>query len=229
METISSVNKRESKSYIAFFDLDRTMINSVSGMALAKSAWKNGLMNYSDLAKALLLSISWSLGLMDPVKVMHEMVSWVNGLDEAVFKDICGKVFNDILLPSLYNDVQPEIEMHRKNNGKTVILSSSVIQICRQFADHLGMDGVVCSELEAVNGTMTGRAKGRLCFGPEKLVRLKDYCEKNNNTLSEAWYYADAGSDIPVLETIGNPVCVNPDKKLNKQAIANNWKVCNWK
>ncbi len=229
MATTSSENRSNGCNYISFFDLDRTMIASVSGRALAHRAWDKGLMRYPDLVKALLLSLSYSLRLRDPVRIMHEMVSWVGGISVNEFDELCRGVFTDVLLPSLYREVAPEIEMHRRNNGKTVILSSSLMQVCSRFTDYLGIDDVVCSELEVKDGVLTGRADGRLCFGPEKLVRMNRYCEKNNNTAYEAWYYADSVSDIPVLEKVGHPVCVNPDKKLLKIALSNNWKIYNWK
>lgn len=227
MGTTSSEHKRR-KKYIAFFDLDRTMIRAVSGRALARGAYRNGLMGNGDLAKALWLSVSYKFRLRDPVLIMHEMIGWVKGLPEEIFTNLCRTVFGEILLPSAYNMVGPEIEMHRKNHGKTVILSSSLLQICRQFTTYFGMDDVVCSEIEAQNGILTGRASGSLCFGPEKLVRMKEYCEKNNSNPEEAWYYADSFSDVPVLEVVGHPVCVNPDKQLMKRALENKWKIYQW-
>jgi putative phosphoserine phosphatase/1-acylglycerol-3-phosphate O-acyltransferase len=227
MGTISS--ESSNRGYIAFFDLDRTMIGSVSGRALVKAALKKGLMKYPDLLKALYLSLSYSLRLRDPVMIMDEMVSWVAGLSERDFTDLCDSVFKDVLLPSLFRETGTEIEMHRRNNGKTVILSSSLWQVCRHFSEHLGMDDVICSELEVKNGVLTGKAMGRLCFGPQKLVRMKEYCERNRCSPSKAWYYADSESDVPVLEAVEHPVCVNPDKRLLKRALASNWKVCHWK
>jgi phosphoserine phosphatase len=68
-----------------------------------------------------------------------------------------------------------------------------------------------------------------LCFGPEKAVRLKEYCKINNSSPSDAWYYGDSISDLPALLSVGHPVCVNPDYKLKKSAIKRDWKIVNWK
>jgi putative phosphoserine phosphatase/1-acylglycerol-3-phosphate O-acyltransferase len=229
MARTSLNDSQRDTGYIAFFDLDRTLIGKVSGKALATGAWKKGLMKTSDLVKAVLLSLLYSLKLMDPVKVMNEMLTWVEGISESTFNDLCSEVFTGVLLPSVYGEAKPEIEEHHKNKTKTVILSSSLLQVCREFADHLGIDDVICSEIEIRNGILTGKPKGHLCFGPEKLVRMKEYCEKNNITPRKAWYYADSASDIPVLEAVGHPVCVNPDKELLKKAKINSWEVYYWK
>ena len=97
------------------------------------------------------------------------------------------------------------------------------------MANNLNIDDIICSELEVYNGIMTGRPVGHLCFGEEKAVRLKEYCEKNNSFRSEAWYYGDSISDLPALEAVGKAVCINPDKKLKKTAVERDWKILYWK
>jgi phosphoserine phosphatase len=74
-------------------------------------------------------------------------------------------------------------------------------------------------------GLLTGNPKGKICFGEEKLSRFLDYCWKNDISVEDTWYYADSISDLPVLAVTGHPICVNPDKKLRRQAIRNGWKI----
>jgi HAD superfamily hydrolase (TIGR01490 family) len=216
------------KGGIAFFDLDGTMIGAVSGKALATGAWKEGLMKTSDLLNAIILSISYTLKLKDPVKVMNEMLTWVEGISESTFIELCDNVSTKVLLPTLFREVSPEIEKHRKNNARIVILSSSLTQVCRNFADLLGFDDIICSDVEIRDGILTGKPHGSLCFGAEKLIRMREYCEKINITHPETWYYADSWSDLPVLEIVGHPVCINPDKRLLKKALSSNWEIYNW-
>jgi phosphoserine phosphatase len=93
----------------------------------------------------------------------------------------------------------------------------------------MGINDVICSELEAENGILTGRPKGNLCFGNEKLIRLRKYCEIFNSAPSLAWYYGDAIIDAPALSIVGNPVCINPDKKLRRMAEEKKWRIYLWK
>jgi phosphoserine phosphatase len=95
-------------------------------------------------------------------------------------------------------------------------------------ADHLKIDKIICSRLEVMNGLLTGVPEGNLCYGKEKLIRLNAYCEKNNNKLEDSWYYGDSISDLPALEAVGHPVCVNPDRQLRRKAAANGWKISRW-
>jgi HAD superfamily hydrolase (TIGR01490 family) len=133
------------------------------------------------------------------------------------------------MIPSIHRQVVDELKMHRDNKALTVILSSSLVPICKAVAEYLEMDDIICSELEVRDGFLTGKPKGNLCYGNEKLVRLREYCKKNNTPVADAWYYGDALVDQPPLSIVGHPVCVNPDKKLRRIAKENNWKIYCWK
>jgi HAD superfamily hydrolase (TIGR01490 family) len=228
MAIISSEYNNRANSYVVFFDLDRTIIKAVSGRALAKRAFKKGLMNISDIPIALYLGLAFRIGLADPVKIMERMLGWVKGLPEQELKNLCSEVLSEDLLPSVHSEVHDELKMHKARNARIIILSSSLEQICQGVADRLKMDGIICSKLEVSNGHLTGLPEGNLCYGQEKLIRLKEYCEKNNNKTEDSWYYGDSISDLPALEVVGNPVCINPDRQLRKKAAAKGWKIYRW-
>jgi putative phosphoserine phosphatase / 1-acylglycerol-3-phosphate O-acyltransferase len=215
-------------SYFVFFDIDRTITRVISGKALAIGAYRRKLMSWSDLIKAIYISVAYRLNLKDPVSLIDDMVGWVKGMPEKTMEELCTDVFLKELLPSINSEARSEIKDHKNKNAKLIILSSSLIPVCREVANNLGMDDVICSCLESDKGYLTGRAKGPLCFGEEKAVRLIEYCKKNNNRLSDAWYYGDAISDIYALNTVGNPVCVNPDRQLRKAALTKGWKIVRW-
>ncbi len=63
METISSENNIKGKSYIAFFDLDDTLIRANSGKLLVRGAYEKGMMSLPDLIKALWLSFLYKFRL----------------------------------------------------------------------------------------------------------------------------------------------------------------------
>jgi phosphoserine phosphatase len=87
------------------------------------------------------------------------------------------------------------------------------------------MDDVICSGLEIKDGVYTGYPSGTFCFGEEKVNRLNSYCAEKKINPAVTWYYGDSIADFPVLKSAGNPVCVDPDKKLLREAIKRNWKI----
>ncbi|HOO98420.1 MAG TPA: HAD-IB family hydrolase [Bacteroidales bacterium] len=228
MENISSETNSTGKNYFAFFDLDHTITGSVSGKELVKTAYRKGMLRKSVMARAIGLLAGYRLKLVRPEKAIEKMGSWVKNIPVEIFEKLCEEVFSNVLKPSIYPQVKQELEFHRKRNAGLVMLSSTVTPLCSMMARHLGLDDTLCSGMEYSDGILTGKTIGKFCFGAEKAIRLKAYCEKNNSKTGDAWYYGDAMADLPALRIVGNPVCVNPPKKLRKIALKNGWKVYYW-
>lgn len=228
MAIISSEEINRQSDYIAFFDLDRTITPKISGRVLARKAFKNGLMTSGEIFKAAMLSLSYKLRIKDPVKIMSRMTLWVKGLPEEILNDLCVESARSEILPSVWPEAVSELTMHKRNNASTVILSSSIVPLCREIAENLGVDDIICTALESDGGYYTGRTDGQLCYGKEKAVRLLEYCKKNNSDPENAWYYGDSFSDLPVLSIVGHPVCVNPERNLQKRATEKGWKILYW-
>jgi HAD superfamily hydrolase (TIGR01490 family) len=216
-------------NYLAFFDLDRTITKAVSGRVLALRAFRNGLLNRRDIATGIFISLAYRFGFADPAKIMEKMTSWVKGLAEDELTNLCHEVVQKDLIPSIHPEVYHEIRMHKSKKARIIILSTTLTEICRKIAEHLEIDDVICSRLEIINGYLTGNPVGKLCYGDEKRLRIKEYCERNDRTPDEAWYYADAFVDFPALNFIGFPVCINPERKLENRALKKGWKIYYWK
>jgi HAD superfamily hydrolase (TIGR01490 family) len=229
MDHIFSEDRETGKEQVVFFDLDRTLIREISGKVLVRMAWKKGLISWADLVRAFYLYTLFKLRLRNPLNVIDDMVGWVKGRPESEMEELCMHVFSEILFPSVFMEAKREINTHKQNDASVIILSSALNFICSAMSDSLGMDGYLCSSLEATEGFLTGKPDGRICYGEEKLHRLTGYCASNNINQSVLWYYSDSISDLPVLSYVGNPVCVNPDRHLKKEALQRGWKILLWK
>lgn len=228
MGTISSKNKLNGKSYIAFFDLDHTLIMANSGKLLIKEAREKGMMSLMDLVRALWMSFLYKFHLRNTEKIIAGMVQWLEGVPLKQVNELSSEVFLKHMIIAIPDEARREIIMHQEKNSAAVILSSALYPVCQAVAGYLNMDDIICTQFETNDGICTGRPSGRLCFGKEKVTRLKEYCEMNNSSVEDAWYYGDSYSDYPVLQIAGNPVCVNPDRRLFKAAKKYKWKICRW-
>lgn len=217
-----------SKNYAAFFDLDGTLLNVNSGEILVKSAYKKGYIKSKDLLYAFYLAFLYKFKLRKTSKIIQEMPGWLKGIPEQEIKEFTLQIFNNILLHNIRPAMYDELEMHRQNQAQLVILSAAFNYICNPVAQHLGMDDIICSHLEVIDGRFTGNPIGSLCFNDEKLKRMKDYCKKYGFVLQNAYYYADSIADFPVLDSVGHPKCINPGKELSRIAVQRNWPVFFW-
>ena len=223
-----SENKYQDRSYIAFFDLDKTLVRANSSVILLRVAYSKNLISVKDVLKALWLSLLFRLNLRDTEKIISNMVRWLSGVDENSLRELVSDAFEEKMKNLIPESAKSEIRSHKNKNAHVVILSSALCPVCRIIADYLNMDDIICTGLESSGGIYSGKPAGRLCFGKEKRSRLIDYCEKNNKRMEDAWFYSDSTDDLPSLEIVGHPVCVNPDRKLKTRAAEKKWPVYIW-
>ena len=214
--------------YVAFFDLDHTILNINSGEALLRRAYKNGLLSTWKLIHTYYLTILYKLHLLDPLKIIEKLSSWLAQSTVNDLENLCKEVVEKDLIPAIRRDIIMEIKMHKVQGAQLVILSSALSSICLPMAKHLDMDAVICSELEVVNQHFTGRTKAGFCFKHEKLNRMNQYLFANNFSAEDSFYYADSIDDLPVLQSVGHAICISPDKRLEKIAEQRNWIIHKW-
>jgi HAD superfamily hydrolase (TIGR01490 family) len=214
--------------YVAFFDLDNTILKINSGEAFIRRAYKNGLLSNRKLIHAYCLAILYKLNLIDPSAIIEKLNGWLAKSPVNDIETLCNEIVEKDLIPAIRPEIINEIKMHKEQGANLVILSSVIASICFRLAKHLEMHSVICSEMEVVNQHYTGRPKGEFCFRDEKLDRMNQYLHNNNYAHKDSYYYADSIDDLPVLRSVGHPVCVNPDKSLQKIAHEHNWVIHIW-
>jgi HAD superfamily hydrolase (TIGR01490 family) len=213
------------KRYAAFFDLDKTVLSVNSGSALVHEAYKRGLMSTSDLLNAIYLSFLYKFNLRDASLIVSGMGKWLKGITVDEANALAESVVNDHLLEAIRPEIYSEIKYHRENRGEIVILSSAIVQLCKPLGSFIGADNIICTVMEVQDGVFTGAAENQFCFGDEKRIRLIQYCEMKNYSLSEAFYYGDSISDLSALEVVGHPVCVSPDRRLSHISDKTGWRI----
>ena len=86
---------------------------------------------------------------------------------------------------------------------------------------------MICTEIETANGKFTGKIKGEVCYGKNKVTKIKNFLKDNkiNVKLSECEAYSDSISDVPMLSIVGKPFATNPDPALEKYAKEHKWRI----
>jgi HAD superfamily hydrolase (TIGR01490 family) len=213
------------KSYVAFFDLDKTLLSINSGSVLVREAYKRGLMSTSELLNAIYLSWLYKFHLRDTSIIVSGMGIWLKGMTLDEMNVLSEHVLIKHLIDAIRPEIYTEIKFHRGNNAEIVILSSAIIQICKPLGTYIGADNILCTVMEVADGVFTGAPENKFCFEDEKRIRLIQYCEMRNYNLNEAFYYGDSISDLPALKVVGHPVCVQPDRRLSRISRENGWKI----
>jgi len=213
--------------YVAFFDLDHTILNVSSGRIMFKGSRIHKLIGRKEIYEAIIMTILNRMGILSEESAIERSLRWYRGMSGEMFKptaDYCAEKLKD----EIRNAARKEVKFHQDRGAHTVILTASTAFLCDPIKMELQMDDIICTELEFLDDRFTWKMKGRYCFGTEKLVRARQYCKDKELNMEDAFYYADSIADLPVLEAVGVPVCVTPDRKLERIALKRRWKINMW-
>ncbi len=216
---------KQQEKYVAFFDLDKTLLTINSSVPLILSAYKKGFLKTSSLLEAVMLSVIYKLRLGIPVKITNSMTSWLHGIPESTVIELSEQLVRGELIPKIRSSVVEEIEGHEAKGTRIVIFFASMLYTCEPIARHLHINDVICSSMEVVEGVFTGKPQGNICIEQEKEIRMRAYCRNASFNLQDAYCYGDSYSDRFIMELCGNPVCVTPDSRLRRLAGARNWRL----
>jgi len=67
-----------------------------------------------------------------------------------------------------------------------------------------------------------------MAYGEAKLHRTTEWAQRRGVDLSSSTFYTDSYSDRALMERVGHPVAVNPDRRLAALAHRRGWEVVDW-
>lgn len=137
---------------------------------------------------------------------------------------IWAREFGRVFLRKAVPDGLREKILGLKQDGCRVVLLSGSLQILvDELKERLGAEILIGGELEAADGKLTGRKTGIHPYGREKVAALYSRIDPQAVDWERSWALADRISDLPVLELVGNPVAVHPDRRLRRLARKQGW------
>jgi len=134
--------------------------------------------------------------------------------------------FAGFTLDRIFPDALQQLRDHKASGHRVVLLSGALDFLLEPMKDLA--DDVLCSTLAQENGTYTGELTGAPVAGDARARMLASFARRRGLDLSRSYAYADSISDLPMLEAVGNPVAVNPDRRLGTAAKDRGWKVEHW-
>lgn len=131
----------------------------------------------------------------------------------------------EVIDPHVYQEALDLMALHRSEGRRIYIVSSSPEEVVRPLAAHFGVSGVIATRA-AVDED--GRYTGGLDFyayGEQKADAIRQIAAGVGLDLDHSYAYSDSITDLPMLEAVGHPVAVNPDKDLRREAEEREWQI----
>jgi phosphoserine phosphatase len=131
---------------------------------------------------------------------------------------------HEIIDPIVYDEAVELIGMHKAAGRDVVIVSSSGEEVVAPIGAMLGADHVIATKMVVAEGKYTGEIE-YYAYGPHKAEGLRALAEERGYDLAASYAYSDSITDAPMLEAVGHPFAVNPDKALRKLAVEKGWSI----
>ncbi len=211
----------------AIFDLDRTLIASSSAPVFQRHLAAAGLDNVPEIpfADAFLrfydqFGESWVM--MQPAKLGARTAKGWSIAQVAEGADGAAAEIADTLLQPFAPQVFDE---HREAGRLLVLATTSPEPWVAPLAEKLGFDAVVATKWRAADGVYTGELDGPFVWGRAKADAIARWAAANDISLERSYAYSDSYFDASLLASVGNPVAVNPDPRLQAVAVLRGWPV----
>lgn len=212
----------------AFFDLDKTVIAKSSTLAFGKPLYKAGLLGRRNLmkvgiAQAFYILFGANQGTLD--KTRDSMLRLTAGWHRGEIEDLVEETLEQVASPLVYAEALFLIDEHKRNGRRVFLVSASPQEIVRPIARFIGVDEVIATR---VGTDHDGRFNGTLEFfaqGESKRTAINDLAEADGLDLEGSFAYSDSYTDLPMMEAVGHPVAVNPERELRKVAEERQWPI----
>jgi HAD superfamily hydrolase (TIGR01490 family) len=211
-------------SGIEFFDVDHTLTRRSSGGRFIALAMRRGV-----IPRHLVLLLPWyTLTYRMGVFHMQEFDAgfpYLRGIRRRDLEELAQESFANALRDDLFPEVESLVRRLQAGGRRVALATSSLDLIVAPLAEHLGVRDVLATALEFKDGECTGRLDGMPMFRRVKKERVLAYAAAQGASPAECSFHSDSIYDLPLLESVGRAVAVNPDWRLRREARARGWPV----
>jgi HAD superfamily hydrolase (TIGR01490 family) len=210
-----------------FLDLDKTIISTSSSLALSRPMYRAGLVTRGQLVRGAYAQLVYALVGADEKKMdrlKEGMLQLTKGWDREEVEQLVEQVLIDVIDPFVYQEALDLMELHRAEGRSIYIVSSSPEEVVRPLARHFGVAGVLATRARIVEGKYTGELEF-YCYGEAKADAIRELATARGIDLGSSYAYTDSATDLPMLQAVGHPVAVNPDRDLRREAEASEWDI----
>ena len=212
---------------LTIFDLDNTILNGDSDYSWIEFLIKN---NYVDARryeeKNKYFFNQYHQGTLDIAEYAGFSIGSFIEIGKEKLPEILDKFLLTVIEPMINIYALRLIHKHYENDDQLLLASATNKVLVDLIAKRLEFPNVIATIPEQINGTFTGKILEPSALGEGKLLRVKEWMDKNGyKDFSGTTFYSDSINDLPLLESVEKPIAVNPDEKLREISINNSWEI----
>ena len=214
---------------LAIFDLDNTLLDGDSDYNWGLFLVREGLVDkkiHEDSNRKFYSD--YNTGKLDIYEFCEFQFKFFKDNPKKLTDKLLARYVSEVVTIMITEKAKNLVNKHRDNGDKLLIITATNSYITKPIGDLLGIDDLIGTDLEEVNGEFTGKVKGIPSFKEGKVERLNFWLKQKgfvSKDFEKIYFYSDSQNDLPLLRMVSNPVAANPDEVLKKEAVKNKWPI----
>ena len=215
------------RSGAAFFDLDKTLISRSSTLAFSRPFYRHGLISRTAMIRGAFAQAVFRRAGADHERmerIRSQASQLCRGWQAERVREIVSRHLDDTIVPHLYAEARALVSGHLEAGRDVIVVSASGHEVVDPIAALLGADTVIATQMVIADGRYTGDV-AFYAYGEAKAAKMRELAAQRGYRLADCYAYSDSITDLPMLEAVGHPTAVNPDRALRHVAAARNWPI----
>ena len=211
----------------AFFDLDKTLISRSSTLAFTRPFYRHGLISRSAMIRGAFAQVVFKragAGQARMERIRSQVGRLCRGWPAEGVREIVRTNLDAIIVPHLYDEARTLVAGHHAAGRDVIVVSASGHEVVDPIAALLGADTVIATQMVIADGRYTGDV-AFYAFGEAKAAKIRELASERGYVLPDCYAYSDSITDLPMLEVVGHPTAVNPDRALRRVAAERGWPI----
>lgn len=212
----------------AFFDLDNTLLHGASMYFIGRGLHRHGVVSTGEV-----LRTAWQQLVFRLVGERHGHVSSVRdrslafgtGVKVGPLIALAEKIYDESIADRILDETLALARTHLDRGQDVIIVTAAPIELAQIVAGRLGLTDALGTVSEVEDGRWTGRLASAFLHGPAKADAIRGLAAERGYDLARCSAYTDSINDLPMLQCVGEPHAVNPDRRLRALAAERHWPI----
>jgi len=210
---------------LAIFDLDNTLLADDSDYLWGQFLVKLGVVDADWYeAENQRFYDDYKTGRLDIFEFLDFSLKPLSEHDMTTLQAWRKQFMDEVISPLILPKAQTLVNQHRENGDTLLIITATNNFVTAPIASEYGIENLLATDPEAVDGRYTGKVAGTPCFREGKVERLQDWLKTNHHSLEGSHFYSDSHNDLPLLSMVTHPVAVDADDTLSAHAEQCGWR-----
>lgn len=214
---------------LTIFDLDNTLLDGDSDYNWGLFLIKEGLVDQKTHESSnKQFYDDYNSGKLNIYEFVEFQFKFFRDNPRILLDKLLKRYIDEIAKPMITKKARDLVSKHRVKGDRLLIITATNSYITKPIGKLFDIDDLIGTDPEEINGEFTGKVKGIPSFKEGKIERLNLWLKQKKlafNDFDQVSFYSDSQNDLPLLRLVSNPIAVNPDEVLEKEAIKNNWPI----